>query len=52
MVLTALLLFLFAAALCAYGIHRSLGALGLGVMQTLLWLGLAEDAAPAVRRKR
>lgn len=52
MVLSAFLLVLLAVAVCAFGIHKSLRYLGLGVMQTLLWLGLAEVPAPATSRRR
>ena len=52
MVLTALLLTSLAIALCAFGIRASLNWLGLGAMQTLLYLGVLETPAPPVSRRR
>ena len=52
MVISALLLVTVAVVLCAIGIRYTLGALGLGAMQTLMWLGLAEVPPPPVSRRR
>ena len=52
MLLSATLLVLAAITLCAFAIRKTLAVLGLGAMQTLLWLGIAEVPAPPVSRRR
>jgi hypothetical protein len=52
MFLTALLLVSLAVAVCAIGIRVTLGVLGYGALQTLLWLGVAEVPAPPAPRRR
>lgn len=52
MVLSAILLATLGVAVCTVAARVSLNVLGLGVMQTLLWLGLAEVPAPPVSRRR
>jgi hypothetical protein len=52
MVLSAFLLVLLGTALCLAAFRASLGLLGLGATETMVWLGLAEVPAPAVSRRR
>ena len=52
MVLASLLLVAYAIAICVIAIRFSLKTFGLSAMQALVWLGLAEVAAPAAPRRR
>ncbi|MDX6555874.1 MAG: hypothetical protein QOD86_2069 [Miltoncostaeaceae bacterium] len=52
MVLSALLLVSAAIVVCAVGVRLALGTVGLSAMQTLIYLGIAEEPAPPAPRRR
>ena len=50
--LTVTLLTLFACGLCFMAVRATLNVLGLDLMRTLVWLGVAEmDTGPVSRRR-
>ena len=51
MVLSALLGVALAVLVCVAGIRHAFRLLGLGVMETMLWLGVLEVPKPAVSRR-
>ena len=49
---TVTLLTLFAVVVCLLALRATLNVLGLDLMRTLVWLGVAEFRTPPVSRRR